>query len=126
MLTLTCRATGGPITVNPLRLSSIAPVVIPDQTGSIIVTIDAERLVVAESTSEIAAMLQPAPEPAAAPEPDAVELAAELLFRMADALPRSVSGLYDAIDSCLGLPPGANEARTAEALLALADRLEKR
>lgn len=94
--------------------------------GSITVTFDGERSSPAEGPAQVAAMLQPAPEPAAAPEPDALELAAELLRRMADALPRSVSGLYDAIDSCLGLPPGANEARTAEALLALAARLESR
>ena len=125
MLTLTCRATGGPITVNPLRLSSIAPVVIPDQTGSIIVTVDRERLVVAETTSEIAAMLQPAPEPAASFGPDAAKEAAALLRAMAKAM-RGNTFPACAVNEGLGLPPEVSQGNTIHALAFLADRLDQR
>ena len=127
MLTLTCHTTGQPTIVNPLRLSSIAPHPVRD--GSLIRTVDGAVVPVAETTSEIAAMLQPAPEAAASPEPDAVKTAANMLRQLAELIGDvhdfTAGDIGGVMDGHMGLCD-AGWQETAAGLERLADRLERR
>ena len=124
MLTLTCRTTGQPVLVSPSRLSSIAPR--GAGSGSLIRTTEGEYVPVAESTTQIAAMLQPAPEPVGAPEPDAVKTAAAMLRALANDASWGGTAPWIAIDVALGNDPRGTLEESAAALRALADRLDQR
>ena len=94
--------------------------------GSITVTFDGERSSPAEGPAQVVAMLQPAPEPVGAPEPDAVKTAAAMLRALANDASWGGTAPWIAIDVALGNDPRGTLEESAAALRALADRLDQR